>query len=80
MQFVCLRGLLTKICCTPYEKRDGWIVCAVKFQGTIYLSAVDTDEQKHKDANLTPKDLRFMSWGFKFEQFVLSSIMNNYSL
>ncbi|XP_001605161.1 decapping and exoribonuclease protein [Nasonia vitripennis] len=71
-EFVCFRGLLTKIVCTPFENRDGWIICAMKFHGTIYLFAFDTEEQKCKNANLTKKDLQFMSWGFKFEQYVLS--------
>ncbi|XP_014204303.1 decapping and exoribonuclease protein-like [Copidosoma floridanum] len=74
--FVCFRGLLTKICTTPCESRDGWIICAAKFHGTIYLCAFDNDEQKLKNAHLTDRDLKFMSWGFKFEQYLLTDSPN----
>lgn len=29
--FVCFRGLLTQLMCTPYENREGWIVCATRY-------------------------------------------------
>ncbi|KAJ8678814.1 hypothetical protein QAD02_014601 [Eretmocerus hayati] len=74
--FVCFRGLLTRICSTPYNDQEDWIICAAKFQGTIYLCAFDTEEQKHKFANMSEKNLKFMSWGFKFEQFLLSETPN----
>lgn len=70
--FVCLRGLLTKIMKTPYDEKEGWIICAVKFRGTIYLCAFDTDADKYEKSNRTIKDLTFMSWGFKFEQYIVS--------
>ncbi|KAK0168491.1 hypothetical protein PV327_002282 [Microctonus hyperodae] len=70
--FVCLRGLLTKIMKTPYDEKEGWIICAVKFKGTIYLCAFDTDADKYEKSNRTMRDLTFMSWGFKFEQYLVS--------
>lgn len=70
--FVSYRGLLTKLCCAPYEKRDGWIICAAKFRGTIYLCTFDTDAQKYRNAHMTKRDLQCSSWGFKFEQYLLS--------
>ncbi|XP_013412716.1 decapping and exoribonuclease protein isoform X2 [Lingula anatina] len=29
--FVCWRGLLTKLLCTPYENKDGWLIAVTKF-------------------------------------------------
>ncbi|XP_058793959.1 decapping and exoribonuclease protein-like [Phymastichus coffea] len=75
-EFICYRGLLTKICSTPFEERDGWIICAAKFHGNIYLCAFETEQQKIKNSKLTSRDLKFMSWGFKFEQFLLSDSPN----
>lgn len=57
---------------TPYDRQDGWIICAGKFQGTIYLRNFDTDVKKQKILNETAEDKRFHSHGFKFEQYMLS--------
>ncbi|XP_046426717.1 decapping and exoribonuclease protein-like [Neodiprion fabricii] len=70
--FVCFRGLLTMLWCTPFEKQEGWIICASKWQGTIYLCAFDTEEKKLRKSNISKKQLQFMSWGFKFEQYLLT--------
>ncbi|XP_033211027.1 decapping and exoribonuclease protein-like [Belonocnema kinseyi] len=71
-EFVCYRGLLSALWRTPFEESDGWIVCAVKFKGTIYLCGFDTEEMKQRKENATARDLMMSSWGFKFEQYVLS--------
>lgn len=70
--FVCFRGLLRLIMCTPYERRDGWIILATKYKGTIYLCAHET--QKHAKERLNQNDTmkRILSYGFKFEQFILT--------
>lgn len=54
--FVAFRGLLTTIMCTPYEKREGWQIFAVKYKGTIYLRQMDT-EAKIKVFFYSPVDL-----------------------
>lgn len=69
---VCFRGLLRLIMCTPYEHRDGWIILASKYKGTIYLCAQDTDKQIREKANRTDETKRILSYGFKFEQFILT--------
>lgn len=74
-KFICWRGLLTKIMKTPYDRREGWIICASKWRGTIYLCAFDTEADKHNKANETTRNLKFMSWGFKFEQYMLTGII-----
>lgn len=71
-EFVSYRGLLSALWKTPFEEQDGWIICAAKFEGTIYLCAFDTEEAKKRKANETPREKMMCSWGYKFEQFTLT--------
>lgn len=70
--FVCFRGLLRLIMCTPYEHRDSWIILATKYKGTIYLCAHETEKQIQEKQNQTETTKRIFSYGFKFEQFILT--------
>lgn len=70
--FVCFRGLLRLLMCTPYEFRDGWIILATKYKGIIYLCAEDTPKQKSERENVSEQMKRIFSYGFKFEQFILT--------
>lgn len=74
--FVCFRGLLRLLMCTPYEYRDGWIILATKYKGTIYLCAEETVKQKTDRQNMSGDTKRILSYGFKFEQFILTGKMN----
>lgn len=69
--FVCFRGLLTQLLCTPYEDREGWIVCATRFRDTIYLCAYDTPERKAQREGETDMQKKMSSWGYKFEQYMI---------
>lgn len=68
--FVCWRGLLTKILCTPYESQDGWIICVTKFQGTYYLCEFETKKRARDRENESERQKLMCYWGVKFEQFV----------
>lgn len=68
--FVCFRGLLTELLCTPYESREGWIICATKYRGTIYLCAYETPEKLEQRENETEVQKKMCSWGYKFEHFM----------
>lgn len=70
--FVCFRGLLTMVMCTPYEKNDDWIICATKWKGIIFLCARETDKKHLYKEQMTDRDRQFISWGFKFEQYMSS--------
>ncbi|XP_055532419.1 decapping and exoribonuclease protein-like [Wyeomyia smithii] len=70
--FVCFRGLLRMLMCTPYERDSGWIVLASRYKGTIYLCAKDTPEKLRQEANETEQQKRFCYYGFKFEQHILT--------
>jgi len=72
--FVAFRGLLTTIMCTPYEKREGWQIFAVKHRGTIYLRQMDTDAKLKAEANKSETQQRMCSWGYKFEQYILDDL------
>lgn len=62
--FVCFRGLLTKIMITPFE-RENWTVRATCLKGTIYLFAWE------EERNFPNKD-KFVHWGYKFENCMFS--------
>jgi len=68
--FVCWRGLLTKLVCTPYENRTGWKLAVIRHQGTYFLCAFDTevDVLARQQQNARQKEMCY--WGWKFEQYV----------
>ena len=70
--FVCLRGVLKVLMCTPYEKNEDWIICATKWKGTIFLCAKETERKRLSNEQMTDRDKQFSSWGFKFEQYMSS--------
>uniref|UniRef100_A0A182R3J9 Decapping nuclease n=1 Tax=Anopheles funestus TaxID=62324 RepID=A0A182R3J9_ANOFN len=70
--FVCFRGLLRMISCTPYEWKTPWIVQAVRYRGTIYLCEKPTTEKLESERNETEQQKRFCYYGFKFEQHILT--------
>ena len=75
--FVCFRGLLTTLMCTPYERREDWEFVAIKYKETIYLCKTETEQQRLFEQSKSERQKQMESWGFKFEQYVLSdSIIN----
>ena len=76
--FVCFRGLLTMIMCTPFEKREDWEFVAIKYKETIYLCKLETEQQRLFEQGKSERQKQMETWGFKFEQFILSdSITDN---
>ncbi|XP_068674928.1 decapping and exoribonuclease protein-like [Montipora foliosa] len=78
--FITWRGHLTKIMCTPYEKRDSWQMAATLYNGTIYISEVETEENRHKRENMEEKHKEMCYWGYNFESFVTSPLDKNSKL
>lgn len=70
---VCFRGLLRLIMCTPYESREPWTILATKYRGTIYLCAQETEKSKRERLTQNETTKRILSYGFKFEQYMMSS-------
>ena len=65
-EFVCFRGLLTLISCTPYLPQDSWSILATQFQKTVYLWQLKEGDDCHRNPRLREMAL----WGFKFEQYL----------
>lgn len=68
--FVCWRGLLTKILCTPYENQEGWKIAAARFRNCIYLCEYDTQQKVEDKRFEEPRQKEMTYWGLKFEQYV----------
>jgi len=70
---VCFRGLLTTIMCTPYERKDDWMLEVVRWKGTLYLMQVETPRRRAEKQKETDRQKQMSSWGYKFEQYMTSS-------
>ena len=72
IDFVCWRGLLTRLLCTVYESRDDWIIAVSLYRGTYYMCEYET-EKRHED-RLHPdaQQARMAYWGHKFEQYCVT--------
>ncbi|XP_050358377.1 decapping nuclease DXO homolog [Nymphalis io] len=71
-KFFCYRGLMTCVASTPYEKKEPWEIVAILHKGNIYLCARDTPDKTKRKKEMSERDKQFTSWGFKFEQYILS--------
>ncbi|XP_062585389.1 decapping and exoribonuclease protein-like [Saccostrea cucullata] len=70
--FVCWRGLLTKLLCTPYENRDGWLIAVTRYKDTFYMCEFDTESRKRQKQEMSERQKEMSYWGWKFEQYVTS--------
>lgn len=69
---VCYRGVLRLLMCTPYEFHEPWIILATNFKGTIYMYDKETDKKLNDRLNRTENIKKVISYGFKFEQLLLT--------
>lgn len=76
VDFLCWRGLFTKLAATPYDDREPWMIGAVKFEGVIFLMAFETVQEREKKAAMTDRDKRMTYWGHRFEKYVTKKIVN----
>lgn len=67
--FVTWRGHLTKLLTTPYETKEGWLLAVTKFNGTLYISEVETEAARRERENRPEWNKEMMYWGYKFEQY-----------
>uniref|UniRef100_A0A6M2DXJ8 Decapping nuclease n=1 Tax=Xenopsylla cheopis TaxID=163159 RepID=A0A6M2DXJ8_XENCH len=72
VDIVCFRGLLTTLMCTPFESRDDWNILAHNWNDTVYLCAWESEERKEQKERDLKFHKKFMYWGYKFEQYLLS--------
>ena len=75
--FITWRGHLTKIMCTPYETREPWQMAATLYNGTIYISEIETEENREKRKNMEEKHKEMCYWGYNFESYVTSHVDKN---
>ncbi|XP_011161736.1 decapping and exoribonuclease protein [Solenopsis invicta] len=72
IDFIFDRGAIKTILSSPYKKNDGWIICASKYRGTIYLCKFYTDKKEYQEANRTLLEQQTCSSGYKFEQYMVA--------
>ena len=70
--FICRRGLLDTMMNTPYEGHEDLEFVAVKYKETIYLCSQQTEQDKLMEQLDSEREKEMGSWGFKFEQYMLS--------
>uniref|UniRef100_A0A2C9JG92 Decapping nuclease n=2 Tax=Biomphalaria glabrata TaxID=6526 RepID=A0A2C9JG92_BIOGL len=68
--FVCWRGLLTKLACIPYENKEDILLAVINFRGTYYMCEYHTESKVEQIKNETPRQKEMCAWGFKFEQYM----------
>ncbi|ORX83401.1 RAI1-domain-containing protein [Basidiobolus meristosporus CBS 931.73] len=65
--FVCYRGIMTKIFCTPYARRDPWELGATLHRGTIYIEEHETEYKRKSRQEQNARLHRMCYWGYRFE-------------
>ena len=74
--FVCWRGLLSKILRTPYEDRDGWIIAVTLYNDTYYMCEFDTEDRLNAKKNMPTLEKHMTYWVHKFKQYLTSGLYN----
>ncbi|KJH46395.1 RAI1 like protein [Dictyocaulus viviparus] len=75
--FVCWRGLLTRIASTPYCPETSWQFSAAKIKGVIFLCERETEDMRQRKETMTQRDKLMSYWGFKFEQYMTVAEKNS---
>ncbi|KAI1309331.1 Dom-3 Z [Mortierella claussenii] len=65
--FVCYRGILTKIMCTPYTRNEPWELGATLYKGSIYIEEHVTPEKRANAAGYNERHKLMSYWGYRFE-------------
>ncbi|VDK77090.1 unnamed protein product [Litomosoides sigmodontis] len=75
--FICWRGALTRIACSPYEYRDGWRIAAVRYKSVNFICEFPTNEKIVELKSMSNRDKLMTYWGFKFEQYMTSDSLSS---
>ncbi|XP_062507553.1 decapping and exoribonuclease protein-like isoform X2 [Corticium candelabrum] len=67
--FITWRGQFTKIMCTPYERRDPWRIGLSLWNGTIYMTELETEHSRQQKLTQTERQKLMCYWGRKFEDY-----------
>ncbi|RCN38080.1 RAI1 like protein [Ancylostoma caninum] len=68
--FLCWRGLLTRIAATPFCPKDSWEFAAARVGDVIFLCERETEETRQRKLSMSQRDKMMTYWGFKFEQYM----------
>ena len=63
---------MTKILCTPYERKEAWQMALSLHKGTIYVSEVETQDARQRRLSQSERQDEMCYWGYKFEDYVTS--------
>lgn len=70
VDFVTIRGLISMIMCTPYERFSDWSIGVTKYRGSYFMYHLLTDQERDGELNRT-EFLNLMAYsGLRFENFV----------
>lgn len=69
--------MLTKIMITPFNRNESWEFLVTKYNGTIYLRQIETEQERQRQLNETPRDKLMCYWGYKFEDYMTTSSEKN---
>ena len=72
--FVSWRGHFTKFLLTPYENREPWKMAVSLFNGTWYISEIETEKARHDRLNCSEMQQEMCYWGYKFEDYLTQSV------
>ncbi|KAF9990923.1 hypothetical protein BGZ75_008092 [Mortierella antarctica] len=65
--FICYRGILTKIMCTPYSRNEPWELGATLYKGTIYIEEHVSAEKRQNSTGTNERHKLMSYWGYRFE-------------
>ncbi|KAG0359767.1 hypothetical protein BGZ54_009845 [Gamsiella multidivaricata] len=65
--FICYRGVLTKIMCTPYARNEPWELGATLYRGSIYIEEHVSQEKRENAAGSNDRHKLMSYWGYRFE-------------
>ncbi|KAF8929471.1 hypothetical protein BGZ58_008926 [Dissophora ornata] len=65
--FICYRGVITKIMCTPYTKNEPWELGATLYKGSIYIEEHVSSEKRKNALGSNDRHKLLSYWGYRFE-------------
>ncbi|VDP01425.1 unnamed protein product [Soboliphyme baturini] len=65
--FLCWRGLLSRIAGSPYERSDGWMFAVVRVCDVYLLCEFATAEKLLEEQSMSERERRMCYWGYSFE-------------
>lgn len=71
--FITYRRTLISIMCCTYGTSEPIHMIASYYKGSIYLCSIESPQEERRRCNRNEQEQRFCAWGYKFEQYLLSS-------